>query len=452
MTTRAASAAMILAIAAGACSHDAAEPGARRGDAAAARPSVAPALPRPPAQTEAQAREAAVTFRKALFEGRRLSHQKQYPQAIEAFERAVAANGQDPRARCELGWAAFQANDLDVATASLDQALSILERLAGRGLEDRERNVYAGCLYNRGRVAEARGDAALAATLYRGSLALRPNDTVQARLDGLGAAAAAASSPPAEPPRNCWVGDCEPVTAATLEELERELARRHCGFTGAARCSAGGQSVTIDGGAGGVSGAALVTTNSFTPEWGDEHRGWVAIRTASGWHGLGELAYTLASGVGGTSCDLRPEALRFVQAIEGGPPELWVEVTDSMSDADMGVNELWRRDHRWMTICGLDGERPACFGRIPVASEEVTEAMTPVEELSAEERASIREVTGADSPATRRTAWSIRVELVPPDRVRLVRADGAPPAELLLEERPVRELRSLRGEPAAPPT
>jgi hypothetical protein len=454
--------ALLLAVTATGCPDESSRPAAPSAEQAVdqagpgKRPGAGLPLQRPKAQSKAEVREAATAFRKALREGRELSEQKQLPQAMEAFERAVAANGQDPRAHCELGWVAFQADDLDRATASLDASLAILARMEARGLKDPEKSVYAGCLYNRGRVAEARSDVTLAAKLYRDSLALRPNATVQGRLDGLGAAAAqpaaTAQAIEPEPPRDCWVGDCEVVSAATLEDLERELARRHCAFTGAAECAAGGEGITIDGGAGGLSSAAVVRTESYTDSWGQELRAWVALRTASGWHSPGQVAYTSASGVGGTSCELTVEAFRFVQAIEGGASEVWVEVTQERTDSDMGVNAFYIDTLRNLTICGLDGERPACWGLLPVAAVQATEASVPPEELSEDERAEIRRIMGGDFPTPERNAWSVRAELVPPDRLRLVLAEGTAPADLVLEERPVREMAQLRRPPeVAPP-
>jgi len=81
----------------------------------------------------------------------------------------------DARVLSEVGWAAFQANDLARAETANARALAN----ANAPL------VRAPILYNAGRVAEARGKPDAARKAYRESLALRDNAEVRKRLAGL---------------------------------------------------------------------------------------------------------------------------------------------------------------------------------------------------------------------------------------------------------------------------
>lgn len=83
--------------------------------------------------------------------------------------------------RCGEGWSKFGSGDVAAAKIEIDAALSVLERAQNT----RGRKSLGACLYNRSRVAEQEGEAAKAREFYQRSLAARPNDVVQARLDAL---------------------------------------------------------------------------------------------------------------------------------------------------------------------------------------------------------------------------------------------------------------------------
>jgi tetratricopeptide (TPR) repeat protein len=83
--------------------------------------------------------------------------------------------------RCAEGWSRFNAGELAVAKLDVEAALTVLER----AVDERGLRSFGACLYNRGRIAEEEGDPEAARSYYRRSLAARPNDTVQARLDSL---------------------------------------------------------------------------------------------------------------------------------------------------------------------------------------------------------------------------------------------------------------------------
>lgn len=120
-------------------------------------------------------------YHSAMSEGRRLEGKGDHAGAIEAFTKALAAHPDDAEALSELGWAAFQAHDLERAHTATEQAIAAAK----------DPKVKAGALYNLGRIAEEQGDKAAATDAYTKSLALRPNATVKARLAALAAPAAA---------------------------------------------------------------------------------------------------------------------------------------------------------------------------------------------------------------------------------------------------------------------
>lgn len=147
------------------------------------------------ASPKANARDAGATLTaqqratvlRELKEGRRLSRAKDWPGAIKAFERALAVSPDDARVLADLGWVAFQANDLARADSANKRALA----------NAKEPQLRAPILYNVGRVAEAKGEKDVAKKAYTESLALRENAEVKKRLDGLGGSAPSGTEDPA---------------------------------------------------------------------------------------------------------------------------------------------------------------------------------------------------------------------------------------------------------------
>jgi hypothetical protein len=127
-----------------------------------------------------------------LNEGRKLSQAKDWAGAIKAFDRALAVAPDDVRVLSELGWAAFQANELSRAETANKRALA----------NAKSPKLRAPILYNMGRVAEARGDKKAAVKAYAESLALRDNAEVKKRLGALdgGVPESVAASRPCDQP------------------------------------------------------------------------------------------------------------------------------------------------------------------------------------------------------------------------------------------------------------
>jgi hypothetical protein len=114
---------------------------------------------------------------KHLADGRKLTKDKKYKEAIVEFEKALAIHDSDAKVLSELGYAALLDNDLDKSKKASEKALKTT----------RDPKLRASVLYNLGRVQEEKGDKAAASESYAASLALRDNEAVKKRMEGLGA-------------------------------------------------------------------------------------------------------------------------------------------------------------------------------------------------------------------------------------------------------------------------
>ena len=149
-----------------------------------AKPAAKPAANNFQAPTRAQATEHAQSLAAHLAAGRLAVKAKDYAAGIAELEAAAKINPLHAKTLGELGWAYFNAGQLDEAEDRLERGLQYADNDQTRGA----------ILYNLGRVAEANGDKAHAIELYQRSLAVRPNTTVDARLIGLGGVAPSAGS------------------------------------------------------------------------------------------------------------------------------------------------------------------------------------------------------------------------------------------------------------------
>lgn len=113
---------------------------------------------------------------KHLAEGRKLTKDKKYKEAIVELEKALAIHDSDAKVLSELGYAALLDKDLERSQKASDKALK----------STTDPKLRASVLYNLGRVHEEKGDKAAASESYAASLALRDNDAVKKRLEGLG--------------------------------------------------------------------------------------------------------------------------------------------------------------------------------------------------------------------------------------------------------------------------
>lgn len=108
--------------------------------------------------------------------GRKLARAKDWRGAVAVYERALKLAPDDARLLSDMGWVAFQANDLTRAEAANQRGLACTK----------DPTLRAQILYNTGRVAEARGDKEAAKNAYADSLALRDDAEVKRRFASVG--------------------------------------------------------------------------------------------------------------------------------------------------------------------------------------------------------------------------------------------------------------------------
>jgi hypothetical protein len=324
-------------------------------DAATARP----APPAPPTITK----EARATYRKQLEAGRKAAKATRWPEAIAAFEAALAAVPGDDRALSELSFAAMSAGD---ATRARD---------AGRRavLAATEAKIKAAALYNLGRVEEST-QPTLAASLYRQSLALRPNKIVEKRLAELGKALPAAVTP-------------EPLACATL--MTRKALCDCLSATGELPPDERRCEVTDTA----VAGIAYATY--ARSEMGQDA---VALVAGAGdrWQVIGELATIYNPGAFGIS-----EDWSLTSATErelGGRQVIELRSSWSRRDSDLGLNEVEIEERESLLVCvrATPGAVPSCPLEVPLRSRYERDVL--MDDLSPEELAEIAPYKTAGLP------------------------------------------------------
>ncbi len=120
-----------------------------------------------------------------LTKGRKLAQEKKWKEALVELDKALALEPKDGRVLAEIGWAAFNAGDLERAKKT--------NKLALDNTAQPERR--AAVLYNIGRVAEEEKDKAAAKEAYAESLVLRYNAEVEKRYLGVGGEEGEIASP-----------------------------------------------------------------------------------------------------------------------------------------------------------------------------------------------------------------------------------------------------------------
>jgi hypothetical protein len=117
--------------------------------------------------------ETAKHFVAELAAGRQHTAKRSFAEAIAAFDRALSAIPDHPRALAGRGYARLLAQELEQAEEDLQRALRRAPEL----------NLRSAIVFNLGLVAERRGDAESARTAFLEAYALRPSAAVRAKLD-----------------------------------------------------------------------------------------------------------------------------------------------------------------------------------------------------------------------------------------------------------------------------
>lgn len=335
-------------------------------DAAAAKPA-------PPA-TPTITKEARATYRKQLEAGRKAAKATRWPEAIAAFEAALAAVPGDDRALSELSFAAMNAGDASKARDAGKRAV----------LAATEAKIKAAALYNLGRVEEIT-QPSLAASLYRQSLALRPNKIVEKRLAELGKALPAAIEPEplacATPMTKAALCDCLSATG----ELPPD--ERRCEITDTK-----------------VAGLAYATYGRS--DMGEEG---VALIAGAGdrWQVIASLADVYNPGAFGIS-----EEWSFTSAGErelGGHQVIEVKSAWSRRDSDLGINEVEFEERETLLVCvrAAAGAVPTCPLEVAVKSSYERDVL--MDDLSPEEQAELAPYKTAGLPIKSESELSVEL-------------------------------------------
>lgn len=281
------------------------------------------------------------SLRQAISAGRRAARQSDFAEADARFQEAVEIDRYGSRTRCEAGYVAFRAGEVERAREWIDQALASMPANPPESI----RVPRAMCLYNAGLVYEAQGRAEDARRAWTQSIALRPNATVQGRLDALGEAATTTESSVSlnasvgfgahrDVIRDFWCA--EGSDGFSREDLEScsDIAVSHRSPTGT---SAGLEAEIVE-----------LSVNTL----GESQAVFLVVRAAGAVKAY-RLTDTYNPGAGGISADYTVEA-RYENLLRGGSTELLVQLDHGMNDEDMGVCERSGYTIASTIICSAD--------------------------------------------------------------------------------------------------
>ena len=287
-----------------------------------------------PTITTAQRRE----LRAAIREGRTKTRAGDHAGALAAFRRAIAIDGQSARLRCEAGFVAYRAGVLDEAERWIQLALGRLPNDPPEPLKV----PVAMCLFNAGLVYEARDRKADAHDAWTRSLALRPNATVQRRLDALGVVQA----------------ETPVVLTGSFEEIARRLRDAYCesGSAGFTRedlesCDQIEQKLRPPTGASSSRMDARLIEHSVIVMGGDMSA--TLVVKAGEQARAVPIASLYSPGAMGMSADYEVHRFELVDVIPGGAPEVVLQVHQRENDEDMGVCERTGGTDERTWVCGL---------------------------------------------------------------------------------------------------
>lgn len=259
-------------------------------------------------------------FNAALAEGRKLADHGKNPEAIAAFQRALAIDPSGVRALSELGLAHYRLKQYAEAEAAMRKALKGARDPGQRGRS----------YYNLGLILEGKGNTQGAIAAYSDSLKARYHQVVLERLRKLDAAAASALDPVA--PRRmrgpfptleamcAALNDCKKRMEDSLSAGPVYECKTATPLKALAKATAPFEAVQV-----------FATTckeepsgEGDTAELDYESVARLGVRSASGWYvsDVGSMSADSRS-----SSDLKVLELRFA-AGAGGAPRVWLRVQE----------------------------------------------------------------------------------------------------------------------------
>ncbi len=297
-----------------------------------AAPAAAPVKPPPRAKRPAPiAPEKRREYIARLRAGRAHAKGKRWGEAVSEFEAALVAVPLDDRALSELGWAAFQAGDLDKAEKANGDSVRVSS----------QPDLKAASLYNLGRVAEARGDKERAAALYADSLLLRPSKSVVKRLVALGKPA----------PKGDPLAASSEATPCTAPVEGPDLV---CGCL--KKMEPFEEDYAIECTIGSVGEADDLRMASVTLGLGS-HEFFLVLKGDNGWSVIGSLGDLYEGGVAGVFNER--EEVKVEEKTIAGARILWYEWREIGHDSDMGIDEEESHEHVTVALAVLGGAREA---------------------------------------------------------------------------------------------
>ncbi len=289
----------------------------------------------PPKKRPSEAERKA--FAHALSLGRKAAKAKDYAGALAALEAALKLSPRSPSVLGELGWAHFNAGQLDKAAAHTESAIDTASRAKQLGALH----------YNRGRILEAQGKKEEARVAYTESLGLRANETVRKRVDGLGGP---------------LVRSTTAAAAATADKAAVEVVSYYCEScdgTADEGCTCGGAPTEI--GEGGIESFEVVHIEGSGEPGGSVDTHVLVVGHGGRFFGMGVVADGYTPGVAYIYNSGSVDAVRVEDLLPELPgKELVIEATNGTVDHDPGVESTSSDEKKTWMICGLAKGRPTC--------------------------------------------------------------------------------------------
>lgn len=323
---------------------------------------------------------------KDLNEGRRLSRAKDWTAAMKAFESVLAVAPDDVHALSELGWAAFQANELTRAESANRRALA----------SAKTPSVRAPILYNIGRVAEARGNRDAAAKAYAESLALRDNAEVKKRLGALDAGAPSSEGTP----RLCSQSFADTAAACACFLAHKDEMIMSLGDPSALVCKTAASSLLLG------------TPSLGVLEWGTDEGGemisFLTVREGGKIRTVAELGRAYEPGAFGVHNSAN--VVGGTKQTVNGHDVFVVRSEQHDNDYNLGGLELCTREEKLDTVCAV-GEAPGstrCVA-IPVETESGCGPGVEPDEIDMDEgtKKELAEIRKNAKTTRVKTAWTI---------------------------------------------
>ena len=309
-----------------------------------------------------------------LNEGRKLTKAGKYEEAMARYREALTIDASDVAVLGELGWAAYKSGDLELAHRTTTAAMRFAK-------EDKQLGML---LYNLGRIDEDRGQLDAAAELYRVSLARRPNDVVQKRLDDL----LAKQSQPAEPT----------VTAEIDAAMSSGLARLGEGLAGPEDACALLEKVacedyTMDPEDGCECDPALAGAPGADQSWGLLHltagmaptqEAWFpVVKVGEKWTVFAAVLYAYNPGAFGIYEEASVGASEVKALLgESEGTQLIFHLGKDRSDSDMGINEVESESYEIYVVCSRQGQAHCT---VPLAAVHTYDRTILFDEMETEE-------------------------------------------------------------------